>query len=140
MSHEKVRTIIHQNLGKPQAYLTSGTFSNSQRSILFNLRSSCENSFRDNFHNLYQSVICQLCKLEPDTQKHALFCHVIKEHLNEEEQNILKVSTYEDIFDNLHTQLRITQLYQSIIRIKKRLLNQRDPEQAYPGTNSGPVG
>ena len=103
MSHEKVRTIIHQNLGKPQAYLTSGTFSNSQRSILFNLRSSCENSFRDNFHNLYQSVMCQLCKLEPDTQKHALFCHVIKEHLNEEEQNILKVSTYEDIFDNLHT-------------------------------------
>ena len=140
MSHEKVRTIIHQHLGKPEAYLTSGTFSNSQRSILFNLRSSCENSFRDNFHNLYQSVICQLCKLEPDTQKHALFCHVIKEHLNEEEQNILKVSTYEDIFDNLHTQLRITQLYQSIIRIKKRLLNQRDPEQAYLGTNSGPVG
>ena len=113
---------------KPQAYLTSGTFSNAQRSILFNLRSSCENSFRDNFHNLYQSVICQLCKLETDTQKHALFCHVIKEHLNENERNILKDSSYEDIFDNLHSQLRITKLYQSIIRIKKRLLNQRDPE------------
>ena len=61
-------------------------------------------------------------------------------HLNENEQKILQDSGYEDIFDNLSSQLRITQLYQSIIRIKKRILNQRDPDPAYPGTNSGPVG
>ena len=114
ISHEKVRTIIHQNTHKPQSYLTSGTFSNAQRSILFNLRSSCENIFRDNFHNMYQNV--------------------------EDEQDILNDSDYEDIFGNLSSQLRITQLYQSIIRIKKRILNQRDPDPAYPGTNSGPVG
>ena len=78
--------------------------------------------------------------MEPDTQKHALSCHVIKEHPNEDEQYILNDSNYEDIFGNLPSQLRITQLYQSIIRIKKRILNQRDPDPAYPGTNSGPVG
>ena len=78
ISHEKVRLIVHKQLNNPQTYLTSGNFSNSQRSILFNLRSSCENNFRDNFHNLYQNVLCQLCNLEPDTQKHAQVCHVIK--------------------------------------------------------------
>ena len=65
-------------------------------------------------------------------------CHVIKEHLNQNEKDILNDISYEDIFGNLSYQLRISQLYQSIIRIKKRLLSQRDPNSAYPGANSGP--
>ena len=138
MSHDKVRLVVHNQFNKPQSYLTSGLFSNSQRSILFNLRSSCENSFRDNFHNQYQNVACQLCYLEPDTQKHALFCKVIEEQLNQNEKNTLKDITYEDIFGNISSQLRITKLYQSIIRIKKRLLSHRNPDPAYPGINSGP--
>ena len=39
LSHEKVKFIQHINLDKPQEYLTSGAFSNSQKSLFFNLGS-----------------------------------------------------------------------------------------------------
>ena len=40
---------------------------------------------------------------------------------------------YEDIFGSLKEQIRITQLYQSIISAKKKLLTSRDLNMAYPG-------
>ena len=72
LSTEKVKFIQHINLERPQECLTSGAFSNSQKSILFNLSSRCESSFKDNFHKMYSDYTCQLCKLEVDTQEHAL--------------------------------------------------------------------
>ena len=138
--HEKVRSIVHDISNEPQLYLTRGEFSNAQKSILFNLRCSCENNFRDNFHNIAQSNICQLCKLAPDSQQHALICPEISTYLNNEEIIIKSNVNYTDIFGDLQSQLRIVKLYQSIIRIKKRLLASQDPHVAYPGTNSGPCG
>ena len=107
---------------------------------MFNLRISCEISFRDNILIMYQSLICQLSKLEPDTQNHAPSCHGLKEHLNEIEQDIINAYIYENIFGNLSSQLRITKLYHSIVRIKKQILNRGDPDPAYAGTNLGPDG
>ena len=140
LSHEKVKFIQHINLDKPQEYLTSGAFSNSQKSILFNLRSRCEGSFKDNFHKMYSDYTCQLCKLEVDTQEHALTCHIVGQNLSQQEKDLLKTVSFEDIFGTLNRQLIITQLFQSIIRIKKRILSTRDPSTAYPGTNTGPCG
>ena len=139
LSHEKVKFIQHINLDKPQEYLTSGAFSNSQKSILFNLRSRCESSFKDNFHKMYSDYTCQLCKLEVDTQEHALTCHIIRQHLSQQERDLLKTVSYEDIFGTLSTQLIITKLFQSILKIKKRLCA-KDLLAAYPGTNAGPLG
>ena len=139
LSHEKVKFIQHINLDKPQEYLTSGAFSNSQKSILFNLRSRCEGSFKDNFHKMYSDYTCQLCKLEVDTQEHALTCSIIRQHLSQQERDLLKTVSYEDIFGTLSTQLIITKLFQSILKIKKRLCA-KDLPAAYPGTNTGPLG
>ena len=61
--HEKVKFIAHTNLEKPQDYLTNNLFSNAQKSILFNLRSS----FRDDFHKMYTNYMCQLCNIEIDS-------------------------------------------------------------------------
>ena len=82
--------IAHHNLDKPQAYLTSGQFTNAQRSILFNLRSMSENSFRDNFHTMYQDKRCKLCKLETDNPEHALSCITLQQNMNQEDKNMLK--------------------------------------------------
>ena len=61
--HEKVKYIAHTNLEKPQDYLTNNLFSNAQKSILFNLRSS----FRDDFHKMYTNYMCQLCNIKIDS-------------------------------------------------------------------------
>ena len=139
--HDKVRTIVHHTLEKPQEYLTSGLFTNSQRSILFNLRSMSERSFRDNFHRMYQDNLCQLCKSGVDSQEHALSCIVLNGQLNQEDKATLRRVDYQDIFGDLQAQLCITKLYQTLIRIKRRLLKPVDqPTSAYPGINSGPIG
>ena len=81
--HDKVKMIVHKNLNKPQSYLTSGNFTNAQRSILFNLRSMSENSFRDNFHKMYNDKRCQICKTDIDNQEHVLSCIVKRKQLRE---------------------------------------------------------
>ena len=121
-SHDKVRFIVHQNLEKPQQYLTGIEFSNAQKSILFNLRSKCEKSFKDNFHKMHQNTTC-MCKKDLDSQEHALVCDIVLKHLSEQDKLTLEEVQYSDIFSDLHSQHRITQLYQSIIKIKKRLLS-----------------
>ena len=75
--------IVHKNLNKPQDYLTSRNFTNAQRSILFNLRSMSENSFRDNFHKMYNDKRCQICKTDIDNQEHVLTCIVKRKQLRE---------------------------------------------------------
>ena len=117
--HDKVKHIVHTNLDKPQPYLTSGLFSNSQRSILFNLRSMCERNFRDNFHNLHIDNFCQLCNLHPDTQQHALTCSVILKHLKPQDIETLQQVNYEDIFGSIQDQFKITKLYQTIINTRR---------------------
>ena len=87
---------------------------------------------------MYTNYMCQLCNIEVDSQEHALKCHVIKESLSQQEKQLLNNVHYEDIFGALNSQLKISQLFQSIIRIKKRILSTRVPTSAYPGINSGP--
>ena len=101
-----------------------------------------EGSFKDNFHRMYQDNLCQLCKsAEVDSQEHALSCIVLKEQLNQEDQIALKKANYQDIFCDLQAQLCITKLFQTLIRIKRRLLKPVDQHTAaYPGINSGPIG
>ena len=84
--HEKVSKIVHKNTNLPQNYLTNGSFSNAQKSLLFNLRSECENNFKDNFHNMHDNNICPHCKKGPDSQKHALSCTAIAPHLGQIEK------------------------------------------------------
>ena len=107
ITHDKVREIVHQNLNKPQQYLTSMIFSNSQKSILFNLRSKCEKSFKDNFHKMYDNTTC-LCKKDQDSQEHALVCDQVIKHLSKEDKVTLADVKYSDIFSDLHSQHRIT--------------------------------
>ena len=45
--------------------------------------------------------------------------NIIAEHLNQQEKNTTQNITYKDIFGDVNAQLKITSIYQTIIRIKK---------------------
>ena len=62
LTHKKVKHIKHNNLNKPQDYITSKHFTNKMVSTLFNLRSRCDNEFKENFHNLNTNMDCFICK------------------------------------------------------------------------------
>ena len=71
---------------------------------------------------MHDNNICPHCKQGPDSQKHAFSCTVIAKHLSQVDKEAMQDIIYEDIYGDSQAQLLITQVYQSIISIKKRLL------------------
>ena len=132
-SHEKVRTIIHSDLKKPQGYLSEPRLDNKEKSILFNLRSRSINEFRDNFHNRYQNIDCPMCGKSADTQEHALTCEKITQQFDKEQLQIQNAQTYNDLFSTIDKQIAITKTYKNIMEIRQRLRSQEDPDQAHHG-------
>ena len=132
LSHDKVKHIEHTDMKKPQEYTNCKDLNKKQKYLLYNLRCRSENSFKDNFHKMYQSLDCPLCGKNIDSQEHALECHIVKQHLKPEDINILCVVRYEDIFGTIDKQVPITKLFQTIIKIRQK--------QAPPWHHSGPFG
>ena len=60
LEHEKVRDIMHSNNDQVQEYLKTHKMTNRKKSLLFNLRSKSENTFKDNFHRMYNDVSCPM--------------------------------------------------------------------------------
>ena len=69
---------------------------------------------------MYQNLDCPLCAKNIDSQEHALECHVVKKHLESEELNILSQVRYDDIFGTIERQVKITKLFQKIIKIRHK--------------------
>ena len=101
---------------------------NQEKALLFNLRSKCENTFRDNFHRIYTNYSCPMCGKEIGSQQHALTCQIAAQHLSAEDRRDLINIYYWDIFGNIDQQ--ITQIYMKIISII----------QSPPRLGSGPSG
>ena len=76
--HSKVKHLVHSSLDAPLDYLISGKFSNSQCSLLFNLRSKGVNEFKTNMQSSLQYSPCIMCNLSDNTKEHALLCHGVK--------------------------------------------------------------
>ena len=60
LSHDKVKHIEHTDMKKPQEYTNCKDLNKKQKYLLYNLRCRSENSFKDNFHKMYQSLDCPL--------------------------------------------------------------------------------
>ena len=103
---------------------------NREKSLLFNLRSKSENTFKDNFHRMYNDTSCPMCGKDADSQQHALVCHITAHHLSEDDKRNLKNIFYSDLFGNIDQQVAITQMYTKIISIR----------QSPPWHSSGPRG
>ena len=138
--HTKVKEIIHTDMNSPQKYIIDTRFTNKMSSLLFNLRSRCENEFKDNFHNMGRESLCVVCQQFIDSQEHALSCTAISQHLADEDKSRLNRVQYNDLFSDTDKQFEITLLYFSIIKVRQVLQEKRSQNQAYHGNNSGPSG
>ena len=119
--HEKGNELYHEDLKHPQSYMLTNKLNNSQVSLLFNMRVQCVRGIKDNFHRQYNNNLkCDLCKNETDNQSHILKCHVLKQHIqwNNEE------AKYEHIFGTLQEQISVTILLSELLEVKERLLEE----------------
>ena len=119
--HSKVRGIFHENLNVPQSYLVCGKFSNKESSLLFNLRSKSVNDFKDNFHTMFGNALCPHCGTYSDSQSHALNCTILKSHMSQADIEEYSSVKYGDLFGNVNKQLKITQMFQTLIHIRRKL-------------------
>ena len=83
--HIKVQDIKYSGLNQPQEYLTSTSFSNKKRYLLYNLRCRSVKGIKDNFHRLYNDkVSCPfLCPQQIDNQEHIISCAPVIAKLSE---------------------------------------------------------
>ena len=58
-------------------------------------------------------------------------------HLGDEQKLMLEGVKYEHLFGTTLEQLKATQMFQILIKIRQRLLD-KDQQPAYHGNNSGP--
>ena len=97
-NHKKGKHIHHENLRRPQEYLTTNKLNNKQESLLFNLRCQSVRNIKDNFHQQFtNNLLCNLCKKEIDNQEHILQCHVLQEHIKWNHEEI----KYDQIYGSL---------------------------------------
>ena len=79
------------------------------------------------------------CPNEIDSQEHMLVCDGIISHLNINQKENLDNVKYEHIFGNNNEKLKITQVFQVLLKIRERLL-ERDQGPACLGNSTGPCG
>ena len=138
--HKKVKDIPHTSTGGAQEYLKSSLFTNKMRSLLYNLRCKSVKGVKDNFHTQFQdNLSCPFqCYNESDTQQHLLLCQGLIPSLTVNQKDLLKLVKYSDIFGSIEEQVNVVGIFQVLLKIRKRLLDNQEP--AYPGNNAGPCG
>ena len=140
--HQKVQNIRHVGLKYPQEYLKSDMFSNKIRGLLYNLRCKSVPGIRGSFHRLYnEDISCPLqCSVHnEDTQEHLLCCPKLVAQLSISQLRQLEQVKYSDLYGTVAEQKEITEIFLILLRIRTRL-QENDPEPAYEGNNSRPLG
>ena len=63
--------------------------------------------------------MCDLCKKEVDKQEHILECHILKEHIKWNHENI----KYDHIYGSLEQQIDVTILIYNLLDVREKLLD-----------------
>ena len=118
--HIKVKHIEYSGVRKSQPYLTSHKFDNEMSSMLFNLRCSSIQDFKDNFHTLHGKLPpCKmLCGKGIDSQRHALSCKAILDKLSIPELDIMNQLRYSHLYGSIDEQETITMMFIRILQIR----------------------
>ena len=78
--------------------------------------------FRDNFHTMHgQAPLSNHCDLQIDSQELSLSCGKVMENMTTTELLDLNSMRYEDNFGNEEQHLKITKVFQRILRVRKAL-------------------
>ena len=89
----------------------------------------CEKSFEDNFKTRYQDNLCPLCGSHNDSQELALTCAIVTQELRQSEKDV----SYQDLFGSLEAQVKITKVFQKVLRLRENqdpLRSQNSPTGA----------
>ena len=102
---------VHFTAGSVAPYLTDERFSQSERELLFKLRSKTL-FVKENFSHLYDgsSMLCDLCNLFPCTQKHVLQCPELSTSLIIDKSIQVDES---DIYSDVDKQLLYVKIFKS---------------------------
>ena len=100
-----------------QDYLQTNELSIEQKKLLFSLRCRMTPTKSNYKNNFKENMSCRICQVEDsiESDQHLLTCRQVISVLKDS-TNILKVK-YEDIFDNLSSQIEITKIYEIVIPI-----------------------
>ena len=82
------------------------------------------------FRSLFVSQIVEsnrLCFKYQDSQEHALTCEVIKANLSQTQCALLNDTYYAQLFGNVEDQEKVTRIFQIILLLREKLLNQGLP-------------
>ena len=125
--HSKMKNIeINEKVLKPTEYLTDTRIYPEQAKFIFKMRTrmySVKCNFKNNFNENY---ICDLCKVEEDSQEHLLQCKVLQHFVPE----ILKSKVrYEDIFGSIDQIIEASKLLKKICKEREELLKVNEPLQ-----------
>ena len=102
--------------------MTTPIFNNEEVNTLHALRSRYVN-VKANFSSKYQNnMLCPLCLLNNDDQKHILECSVLKGKFQTQETNLYR-NVYEDIFAGPGKQKGKTHLFVQLLKIRNSLLD-----------------
>jgi hypothetical protein len=115
---EKIQSVKFQTAN----YLTDYRLSRKQQQLLFRLRSRTLN-VKMNFSNQHENVLCSTCKLFPETQAHLLQCPQIVKHMKTILSDKCKISE-DDIYGSLENQIKITKIYEEILSIRDKVIEE----------------
>ena len=118
-SHSKVMDLKHDKF-KMQNYLKANKFkiSQSEAEEIFRLRSRMTD-VKLNFRGMHETLECDICNEEDESQKHLIECSEI---LKKKENNV-KPPEYEKIFgENVREQLEVAKACIENIKIRKKML------------------
>ena len=116
--HSKVKKLNHSKL-KMQKYLKANKndIKVEEAQIIFKMRSRMTD-VKVNFRNKNETLECDVCKDEEETQKHVLECKEIMKNKNK----ILMQPEYEEIFqDNVKNQIEIAKIFIENMKIRKQI-------------------
>ena len=112
--------MYHKNLKQPLSYLLTNQLSNSQASLLFNMRVQCVRGKKENFHKHYKrNPKCDLCKIENNNHNHILNV----KGLNNIKWNN-KTFQYEHIFRTSEGQISVTILLSAHLQVRDWVLEE----------------
>ena len=109
--HTKVRFIKSDDL-KCSPYLINSKFTTSEAKILFKFRTHMY-SVKENFENIYQNMLCDLCCASKCSQSHLFQCPIIK----------AKGMEYKFIFGNIREMKQVAQVLEKICNIREMLID-----------------
>ena len=106
-------------------YLTSDELNTEEKKLLFKLRISMT-QLKGNFSNAHKDNLqCELCREENsiETQMHLLVCNVLVNH--PDLQIPIKTMKYDDIYQDLSSQVKAIKVWKKIFSIRKIELGQK---------------